>query len=270
MSIKVYHISEFFENWAPFSTQAEYDNSGLLIGSPNATVNGILTCLDVTPDVIAEAISAKCNLIVAHHPIIFKRISKINPDTDQGSIIYNLIRNEINVLAVHTNLDAAQNGVSFVLAHKLQLQDVRILSYHDEAQTHGYGCIGSLNGALTQSDFLDFVCTQLKTDSVRFSGSQKSIQKVAVCGGTGISLANVANESGADAFVTADIKYHEYFDFSNLLKVDAGHYETEIHIAFHLQELLSSHFINLPVRTSQVITNPMRIHLPNPLINQNR
>jgi dinuclear metal center YbgI/SA1388 family protein len=270
MSIRVFHISEFFENWAPFSTQAEYDNSGLLIGSPNASVNGILTCLDVTSDVIEEAISTKCNLIVAHHPIIFKRISKINPDTDQGSIIYNLIRNEINVLAVHTNLDAAENGVSFVLAHKLTLQDVRILSYHDEANTRGYGCIGQLSSPMTQSQFLNFVCSQLNTESIRFSGAQESIQKVAVCGGTGISLANDANESGADAFVTSDIKYHEYFDYPNLLKVDAGHYETEIHIASHLKDLLSSQFSNLPVWTSQVITNPMQIHLSNPLLYQKR
>jgi dinuclear metal center YbgI/SA1388 family protein len=270
MNIKVYHISEFFENWAPFSTQAEYDNSGLLIGSPNTTVRGILTCLDVTSEVIDEAISTNCNLIVAHHPIIFRRISKINPDTSQGSLIYNLIRNEINVLAVHTNLDAAQNGVSFVLADKLQLQDVQILSFHDEAESRGYGCIGNLNTSMSQSQFLDFVCTQLGTESVRFAGSNDSIRKVAVCGGTGISLASDANKSGADAFVTADIKYHEYFDFPNLLKVDAGHYETEVHIASHLHQLLSNQFKNLLVRTSQVITNPMRIHISNPLLNQKR
>lgn len=270
MSIKVNHISEFFENWAPFSTQAEYDNSGLLIGSPKSDVNGILTSLDVTQEVVNEAIALNCNLIVAHHPIIFRRISSINPDTDQGSLIYALIQNGINVLAVHTNLDAAQNGVSFVLAEKLNLQNIQILSYHDEEQTHGFGCIGNLSSSMSQQNFLDLVCAQLGAESVRFAGSSTTIQKVAVCGGTGISLASEASRSGADAFVTADIKYHEYFDFPNLLKVDAGHYETEIHIASHLQNVLSEKFPDLPTKTSKVITNPMRVHISKPILNQKR
>jgi len=270
MSIKVFHISEFFENWAPFSSQAEYDNSGLLIGSPKSDVTGILTSLDVTQEVVNEAIAQNCNLIVAHHPIIFKRISSINPDTDQGSLIYALIQNGINVLAVHTNLDAAQNGVSFVLAGKLNLQNVRILSFHDEERSRGYGCLGNLSSPVSQQDFLDLVCTHLGTDSVRFAGSSTTIHKVAVCGGTGISLASDASRSEADAFVTADIKYHEFFDFPNLLKVDAGHYETEIHIAKHLQTELSKKFQDIPVKTSQVITNPMQVHISKPIFNQKR
>lgn len=268
MKITVHHISEFFETWAPFKSQAEYDNSGLLIGSENQPISGILTCLDITEDVVSEAISLKANLIVAHHPLIFNKISRINPDSDQGSLIYRLISNNIAVLAVHTNLDAAQNGVSFVLARTLGLSHTEILSYHDAENRHGYGVIGELPEATSAEAFLDRVCTSLKTVSVRFSGKSDSIQRVAVCGGTGISLASEARKRGAQAYVTADIKYHEYFGYSDLLLVDAGHYETEFPVADHLRKELSEKFPELPVFVTQSVTNPMRVHVNQSFFNK--
>lgn len=263
MSIQISHISDFFETWAPKSTQAEYDNSGLLIGSQKNTVTGILTCLDVTHEVVDEAISVNCNLIIAHHPVIFRKLSAIDPDTEQGSLLYKLIRNDISVLAVHTNLDAARDGVSFVLADVLALQDVRFLSYHDNEESIGYGAIGQLEAPLSVPEFLNHVCQSLATPAVRYAGSvpDQSIQTVAVCGGTGISLASAATLQKADAFVTADIKYHEYFDFPHLLKVDAGHYETEFPIASHLKSRLSKEFHRLPIYVTRTLTNPMRSHI---------
>ena len=260
MSYQITHISEFFNSWAPFSTQAEYDNSGLLVGSQTTQIKGVLTTLDVTGDVVDEAIKLGCNLIVAHHPLIFRKLSRISPDTSVGSILYKLIKNDISVLAVHTNLDAALNGVSFVLADRLSLDDQAFLTHHDTDKTHGYGVIGNLPKPISRESFLDFVCTQLGTTAVRFAGEATQINRVAVCGGTGISLASDASRMNADAFITADIKYHEYFDFPDLLKVDAGHYETEIHIADHITRQLTKQFRDLTVITSSVRTNPMKIH----------
>lgn len=260
MSYQVTHISEFFNSWAPFSTQAEYDNSGLLVGSQTTQINGILTTLDVTHEVVEEAIKHGCNLIVAHHPLIFRKLSRISPDTAIGSILYKLIKNDITVLAVHTNLDAALNGVSYVLADRLSLTDQEFLTHHDADKTYGYGVIGNLANAMSPTEFLNLVCNRLGTSAVRHAGEITNIRRVAVCGGTGISLASEAARMKADAFVTADIKYHEYFDFPNLLKIDAGHYETEVHIAAHITRRIQLQFKDLKVITSSVRTNPMNIH----------
>src|SRR5690606_16870898 len=160
----------------------------------------------VTEDVVHEAIRHGCNLIVAHHPVIFRKLSRIDPDTDQGSLLYKLIRQDIAVLAVHTNLDAARDGVSFVLADQLSLQDQEFLSWHDETESHGYGVVGNLANEMSAADFLELVCKNLGTNAVRFSGGTDGarVKRVAVCGGTGISLAAAASQKGADAFVTAD------------------------------------------------------------------
>ncbi len=269
MSKQVRHISDFIESWAPFSTQAEYDNSGLLIGSKNSALTGILTCLDITDAVVDEAIENDCNLIVAHHPVIFRKIQRIDPDTDHGSLLYRLIQNNIAVLAVHTNLDAAQDGVSFVLADRIGLTSQEFLTWNDDDQTHGYGVIGSLSTPHSRPDFLNMICAALNTPAIRFAGSKQTISRVAVCGGTGISLASVAFAKQADAFVTADIKYHEYFDFPEMLKVDAGHFETEIHIADYLTKRLKEVFNDILIKTSSVITNPMKVHIASELNSSN-
>jgi dinuclear metal center YbgI/SA1388 family protein len=128
MNTQVQHISTFLHQWAPPSTKLDYDNVGLLVGNPNQPVSRILTCLDVTLEIVEEAIEQECNLIVAHHPLIFKSIDRINPTSEQGKIIYELIKNDIAVIAVHTNLDAALDGVSFVLAKELQLENLKFLA----------------------------------------------------------------------------------------------------------------------------------------------
>ena len=264
MSVTVQHISDFFDQWAPFSTQADYDNSGLLTGSKKQSVTGILTCLDVTDEVIDEALSRSCNLIVAHHPIIFGKLSRITSDTPLGALLYRLIQANIAVLAVHTNLDAARNGVSFILGERLGVQEPVILQHHDESGTVGYGVFGSLRTPLSRPDFLNTVCAVLGSPAIRYSdtssASANPIRRIAVCGGSGVSLASEARKAGADAYVTADIKYHDYFE-PGLLLVDAGHYETEAPIIDHLRQALSNHFSGTPVFSTTMITNPMQVHL---------
>src|SRR6056297_1452325 len=127
MNIQVRHISTFLNQWAPPNTKLDYDNVGLLVGDPNQHISRALTCLDVTLDVVEDAIDKGCELIVAHHPLIFKSIDSINPVDEQGKVIYELIKNDISLIAAHTNLDAALDGVSFVLAQKLGLENVKFL-----------------------------------------------------------------------------------------------------------------------------------------------
>jgi len=343
MKIQVRHISTFLHQWAPPSTKLDYDNVGLLVGDPNQKVSRILTCLDVTLDVVDEAIQNGCDLIVAHHPLIFQSIDSINPTNEQGKIIFKLIKNDIALIAAHTNLDAALDGVSFVLGQQLGLENMKfldnsynisrkivlttnhsdsdsvlkLLNYYSAEEAHYYKVEGKKedqytyeaiidehhvsdleaelekNGLLhrgsfqvmevaspsknvgmgvvgfyrdqgvTQQEFLDLVADALDVKAVRFSGSVDRIKKVAVCGGAGVSLARKAIGEGAQAFVTSDIKYHDYFtDTDNFLLVDVGHYESEVPMVAALQQELSEAFEEIDVLETEVTTNPMQVHIP--------
>lgn len=343
MNIQVRHISTFLHEWAPPSTKLDYDNVGLLIGDPSQNVSRILTCLDVTLDVVDEAIEKNCDLIVSHHPLIFKGIKRINPTNEKGEIIFKLIRNNIGVLAAHTNLDAALDGVSFVMAEKLGLDNLKfldksynisrkielttdhsdsksvlkMLNYYSAEEAHYYKVEGKKDGqytyeaiidehhlsdlknelekngllqqgtfqvmevaspsknfgmgvvgfyhdkGLTQDQFLENVSDALNVNAIRYSGSADRIKKVAVCGGAGVSLAQKAIGEGAQAFVTADVKYHDYFtDTEDFLLVDVGHYESEVPMVAVLRRELSEAFEQLEVLETDVVTNPMQVYIP--------
>jgi dinuclear metal center YbgI/SA1388 family protein len=343
MNIQVQHISTFLDQWAPPEIKLDYDNVGLLIGQSDQPVTNILSCLDVTPAVVDEAIDKGCELIVAHHPLIFNGMKRIDPSSEKGKIIYTLIKNDIAVIAAHTNLDAALDGVSFALAKKLKLQNLmfldksypisrkivlttaraesddvlKLLNYYsaEEAHVHavegrkgqqktyeaiidehnldglekelkknglldrgkvqvmkvasptnnaGMGVVGFYRDqGLLQQDFLNLVADRLNADALRFSGSAEYVKKVAVCGGAGVSLAGKAIAEGAQALVTADIKYHDYFtDADNFLLIDTGHYESEVPIVKTLQKELSEAFEELQVFGTETITNPMNIFIP--------
>lgn len=271
MTAQVSHILTFLETWAPQSTKLDYDNVGLLVGSPEAAVHSVLVCLDVTQAVIDEAIQRKCDLIVAHHPLIFKRISHIIPDGDQGASLYKLIRNDISLITAHTNLDAASGGVSFALAERLGLNHVDFLDRADDGTT-GMGAVGIIpdKEGIPEDEFLNLVCDRLACRALRYSGSSKTIKKVAVCGGAGVFLLNKAAMSGAHAFVTADIKYHDYFhNNDNFMLIDAGHYETEIPVVPVIKEKLKQAFPNLEIHVTDVKTSPMHTHLSRISVNSN-
>lgn len=344
MNTQVRHISTFLHQWAPPSTKLDYDNVGLLVGDPEQPVTNILTCLDVTLEVVDEAIEKGCELIVAHHPLIFQKISRINPTNERGKIIYKLIQHDIALIAAHTNLDAALDGVSFVLAQQLGLDNLKfldksynisrkivlttsysdsesvlkMLNYYSAEEAHYYNVEGRKDGqrtfeaiidehnvsglikelrrnglldqgnyqvmdvaspsdnvgmgvigfyhdkGLTQQEFLEKIAARLNVKAIRYSGSAERIKKVAVCGGAGVSLADKAVSKGAQAFVTADIKYHDYFtDTDEFLLVDVGHYESEVPVVYALQKELSEAFEELMVVATDVVTNPMNVFISN-------
>jgi dinuclear metal center YbgI/SA1388 family protein len=264
---KIASLINTLNQWAPFDTQMDYDNAGLLIGDENAAISGILSCLDITDEVIDEAIEIGANVIVAHHPLIFRKLRSIRYENEEGRLIRKLIKHDLHHIAVHTNLDAAQDGVSFLLAEQLGLRELTILEQHEKATQKyqrpiGFGMVGELAEALDQSAFLDHIARKLGTNAVRFSGNHKgTVKRVAVCGGTAVSLLPQAIANQVDAFVTADIKYHEYFHHqANFLLVDAGHYETEQAIIRGIQQYLTAHFPEIAVHATRVITNPMATH----------
>ncbi len=257
--IQASHIIDFFNTWAPERTQQDYDNSGLLVGSPKQEIQGILTCLDVTNEVVDDALSRQANMIVAHHPIIFQKISRLNPDDAIGQLLYRLIRENLLIYTAHTNLDAAMNGVSYVLAETLGLSDLRILA--PESDTHGFGVIGTLATPESCELFKSRVSERLGSNGLRTSGESTSIRTVAVCGGSGASLIGAAKAAGADAYVTADIKYHDFFHGTDgFLLVDAGHYETEFPVVDRMRDRLRAEFPELPVEATRCVTNPLDYH----------
>ena len=252
-------ILEALLQWAPSHLKADYDNIGLLVGDPEQKVNGIITCLDVTRDVIEEAETGSAQLIVAHHPLIFRKLSSVRSDDPTGHLVTQLVRKGLSLIAMHTNLDSAVDGVSFVLAETLGLENLSILEKgRDEA---GYGVLGSMPSPMTTQEFLAMVSARLNTPILRYSGKCDHISKVAVCGGAGSFLMDAARQAGAHAFVTADLKYHDFFTHqSSFVLCDAGHYETEMPVSNRIRQFLMQAFPEVKIDVTQHVTNPVEYY----------
>lgn len=234
MQIKT--ITSYLESIAPLSLQEEYDNSGLITGNGEDEVLGALICLDCTEAVVDEAIQKKCNLIIAHHPIVFKELKNITGENYVQRTVLKAIRNNISIYAIHTNLDNVSVGVNKRICEKLKLNNCKILAPKSSpytplrgGQTAGSGMIGTLFKPMTEIAFLNKVKKVMKAESLRYTTLlAKKVTKIAVCGGSGSFLLNDAIAAGADVFVTADFKYHQFFDADNKIVIaDIGHYESE-------------------------------------------
>lgn len=366
MKIKAYQIADVIESIAPLNYQESYDNSGWIVGTPQKEVEGVLISLDMTLDVVDEAIDSGCNLIITHHPLIFKPLKKVIAGNQVDDIVMKAIRHDIMIYSTHTSMDNAWHGVNAELASRLDLQDFKILrpleqvlkkvvvfvpedyantvreamfaagagaigeydscSYNlrgrgsfragenanpfvgDKQELHfeseervetvvpehllnpvvnameqahpyeevaydiyplenkhdraGAGAIGEFRQSMPKEDFLDFVKDRLQISQIRYGGYENDkIGKVAVAGGAGSFLIPDAIKSGADVFITADLKYHDFFrGEGKILLVDAGHYETEQFTKHLLRDLLIKNFSNFAVRISQVNTNPVKYH----------
>jgi dinuclear metal center YbgI/SA1388 family protein len=258
--MQLHELTNFLESIADLSLQESYDNSGLIYGDPEMTIDGVLCSLDCTREVLMEAKERKCNVVVSHHPILFSGIKKFNRQHYVDQAIIHAIKNEIAIYAIHTNLDNVfQNGVNQKIAQKLDLQGLEILLPKPGTKEIGAGIKGQLKQSLSATDFLSLVKSQLNTAVIRHTRIVKNqIQKVAVAGGSGSFLIKEAIQSGADAFVTADIKYHDFFDADDrILLVDVGHYESEQFTIELLFELISQKFRNFATHYTKTSTNPV-------------
>lgn len=255
---KIKDISNSLEEFAPLNLQENYDNAGLLVGDPEIKVEGILLCLDSTEEVIDEAINKKCNLIIAHHPIIFGGIKKIQAQHYVEKTIRKAIKNDIAIYASHTNLDNVYKGVNNKIAQKLNLVNTEILKPKIDDNT-GSGMLGELKEGMKEGEFLQYVKDKMSINVIRHSPLlHKKIKKVALCGGAGSFLIKVALSKNADAYITGDIKYHEFFEpNSELLLLDIGHYESEQYTTEIFHKVLSGKFPNIALQFSEVNTNPI-------------
>ncbi|MFN5182329.1 MAG: Nif3-like dinuclear metal center hexameric protein [Bacteroidota bacterium] len=363
MNVLISEIIECIEKFAPVQLQENYDNAGLVVGAPNKILTGVLLCVDSTEEIIDEAINKNCNLVIAHHPIIFNGIKKLNGKNYIERTIIKAIKNDISIYVAHTNLDNLADGVNKKIADKLGLNNINILrpklnqlrklvtfcpaehaeklrekifeagaghignydscsfnvngegtfrgnektkpfvgkkeelnkeneirietifpftkqktvlnaliSNHpyeevaydvypldNEYAKIGSGAIGDLDVPMSEVEFLGFLKKAMNTPIIRHTKFlHKPIHKISICGGSGSFLLQDAISKGADVFITADFKYHDFFDADNkIIIADIGHYESEQFTVEIFEELIENNFSDIPVFIAQTETNPV-------------
>ncbi|WP_210488740.1 Nif3-like dinuclear metal center hexameric protein [Rufibacter aurantiacus] len=361
---KIKEVVQVLERYAPPAYQESYDNALLQIGDPEATVTGVLLTLDCTLEVVQEAVDRGCNLIVAHHPVIFKPLKSLTGKTPVERILLKALQHQVAIFACHTNLDHVHNGVNAKLCEKLGILNPKVLSpktqlltkletyvplddtekvldalhqagagqigeYTDcsfritgtgrftpsaqanphigepckteetienkievifptfkqnqimrallkahpyeevahylvtlqnENQEVGAGMVGELEEALSPEELVRHVKEKLNIRTFRHTAwPQKPIKRVAVCGGAGSFLIRQAKAANADIFLTADLKYHEFFEATDQMAlVDVGHYESEVYTKELFYDILTKSFPNFAVDLSYTDTNPVR------------
>ncbi len=215
---------------APFSLAMEFDNPGLLVGDPSKEVNGALVALDVTDEVISEAVSRGANLIVTHHPVIYSPLKRVTSDL----LVWKLVRENLSVISAHTNLDIARGGVNDILAEKLALSGVETLPPDHMVR------VGTVERGMTPPEFAYYVKRMLELPAVRYCDGGQAVERVAVCGGSGGSCLEEVIASGAQAFVTGDVKHSVMLEavHRGITLIDAGHYGTEHHVLGYLSGLV--------------------------------
>ncbi len=361
--MKLKELCGYLDSEIPLSFQESYDNSGLQIGLPEMEIVSALVALDITEEVIDEALLYNCNIVISHHPLIFNGIKRITGRSSIERSVLKAVKNNIAVYSAHTNLDIFRNSVSRKMAEKLAIKNLKVLSplkdrlfklvtfipeahlenvrsaifeagggaigkydmcgfvnsgtgsfrggdscnpftgkrgemhfenevrfetiifshlkdrvvknllaahpyeevaydiYPLENENHnlGLGCVGVFDEGISENDFLSLLATVFDAKGLRYSKlTGKKISKVALCGGSGAQFINNSISSGADAFVTSDIKYHNFFDADNkILLVDIGHFESEKFSTEILYDLIIKKFPKFAVRFSETNTNPI-------------
>jgi dinuclear metal center YbgI/SA1388 family protein len=367
-------ITAALENWAPPGSAQDYDNVGLQVGDATRTVTSVVLALDATPDVLDEAKAHDADLVVTHHPLLFQPLDGVTADGYVSTLALRFAEAGIGLYSIHTNLDAAPEGVSFALADRLGLTEVGFLDGFEDtlyklavfvpkdafdtvrqalaeagagqigdyeacafsvegtgffkpgsgADPHigeaggdvesaaerklevevarwdlgvvmsalqeahpyeevaydlypvkqknsraGLGALGHLAAPMPLSAFLDRVATRLDADSLRYAGDpEASVERVAVCGGAGSDFIGTALGAGADAYVTADVKYHEFFNVLDtegapqMALIDPGHYETEALTEQLLRDWLDERFSDVSWHRTDTTTSPMCTFVP--------
>lgn len=255
----------YLEKLAPKNLAESWDNVGLLIGEENASVTGVLFTLDVTDCVLDEAIALGANLIVSHHPPLFRGIQTIVDSNLQQKLYIKAIRHGISLYAAHTNLDVVENGMNDWLAQILRLEKIEILHIDgvlSDGQPYGIGRVGELSQEMPLREFLTHVANSFNLDGIRYVGNEERlVKRVAVLGGSGQSYYKDAIDKGADVFVTGDVTYHvaqEMLD-AGLMVVDPGHYVEVVaveQLKAYYQEYAKQQ--NIPLFTTTVNTNPFK------------
>ena len=258
-NMKAKQVFDALEQYAPLPLQDGYDNAGLQIGlTEEQEVTGALLCLDVTEAVIDEAERMGCNLIVAHHPLLFRGLKQITGQSYVERCVIKAIQKGIGIYAAHTNLDNAEGGVNYRIAEKIGLENLSFLDAKSGLSA-GAGVVGELPVAEDERDFLVRLKGLFGIQCIRHNRlSGRKIRRVALCGGAGGFLLSQAIAQGVDAFLTGEMRYHDYFGHEgDLLIAEMGHYESEQYTMEIFAEVLEKHFPELKIVKTSHNTNPI-------------
>ena len=341
---RLHELTRFLEQLAPSSYQESYDNARLIVGDPQMEITGVLCSLDCTEAIIDEAMERDCNVVVAHHPIVFRGLKSLTGRDYVERTVLRAIKNDVAIYAIHTNLDAIQTGVNAKICERIGITNPRILSpkgnlkrltvwckkgdvstlvekltaagagtvngergrvfavdgvgagngetrketqldflfpapaqgqilrelpkiiRYEIVETQvtdrevGSGMIGELFEEMSGRDFLEYLKNVMKTGTIRHTElPDRPVRRVAVCGGAGSFLLRKAMAAKADFFVTADYKYHEFFDADGRIVIaDIGHYESEQFTGELLRDRIAEKFSTFAARLAKTNTNPVR------------
>ena len=256
---QVKDIYRHIDSFAPFATQMDFDNAGLLVGRADAEVDCVLVALDITGAVIQEAIDLGAQLIVAHHPVIFHPLKSVTDVDTTGEKVLQMAEHRIAAICAHTNLDAAKDGINDLLAQRLELNQIELLQQDgvdEQGRPYGIGRVGVLDMHVPVDAiaFAGKVKTALNAANVRYVDAGKPVCKVAVGGGSCGSMLTDALAAGCDTFVTADVKYDVFLEAkaSGINLLDAGHFATENVVVKPLADRLQKAFPELNITVSKV------------------
>ena len=269
-SVKIYQVVDALEHYAPLPLQEGYDNAGLQVGLTEAVeVSGALLCLDVTEAVVDEAIRKGCNLIVSHHPLIFRKLARISDENYVQRTVRKAIKNDIAIVSMHTNMDAAKGGVNFKIAEKLGLRNLRFFGGEKEIDgvKGGEGVIGEITDetdtlhadGIAADDLVLMLRDRFQAECVQCNQLlRRPIRKVALCGGAGSFLLDAAIAAGADAFITGEMHYHEFFGHEQEIQICViGHYQSEQFTSEIFRSIITEKCPGVKCEISEINTNPI-------------
>ncbi len=261
--MKISEIIQLLEDFASPEYQEDYDNSGLIAGDIQTDCSGVLVSLDCTEELIKEAVEKKCNLIVSHHPLIFRPLPRITPENGVGKALIAAMKNDMTIYSIHTNLDNVMGGVNARIADKIGLQNRKILSPRSGDTAIGSGMIGDLKLPVSETQILKQLKESFRVPIIRHSSlTGRSISRIAICGGAGSFLISNALQEGADWFVSSDIRYHEFFGGEGKMVIaDIGHFESEQFTVDLLHDVILEKFPNFAVLKSGIVTNPVNYYI---------
>ena len=264
--VKIKEIITALEQFAPLPLQESYDNAGLQCGLTEVEASGALLCLDVTEEVLREAVDLGCNLVVSHHPLLFHGVKQVCDANLVQRCLRMAIQNDLCIYSAHTNLDRVEDGVNFRIAEKLGLIDVQLLdaspmTVGTRTVKAGNGVLGYLPEAENSLAFLQRVKQAFGVEALQHNQLlERPVQSVVICGGAGDFLLSQAIQAEADAFLTGEMHYHTWFGHEQELQIAVlGHYESEQFTREIFREIIEHTAPQLPLYDTEVHTNPIQI-----------
>ena len=258
--MKIKEVLSALERFAPLPLQESWDNAGLQVGLTETEVSGALLCLDVNEKMVDEAIQKGCNLIVSHHPLLFRGLKTISDLTDVQRTVVKAIENRICVISMHTNMDNAQGGVNYKMAEKLGMQQVQFLAPKQVAGIEsGSGVVGGLPEAMAADDFVLAVKKAFGVECAMCNELLcRPVKTVAICGGAGDFLLDEAVKAGADAFITGEMHYHQYFGYEQQIQICViGHYQSEQFTSEIFRDIIAEACPDVKTFIAETCTNPI-------------